>query len=177
MDVKDESQFPWMRDEKMLIEEAMKAGKRVVGICLGAQILAGVLGARVYKNPHKEIGWLPIRWTPAAKASPFFQHMPQEHIVFHWHGDTFDLPSGALHLASSVARPHQAYSFGDNVLGLQFHMEVKPEDVKRMVHVFADELIERPYIQSSKKILDSTSMCQQMNDDLFAMLDAFMLGE
>ena len=176
MGANDDHLYAWMRLEKKLIEASIKAGKKVIGICLGSQFLADVLGAPVYKNSQKEIGWFPIEWTKNARSSPLFQHMPQQQLVFHWHGDTHDLPSGARHLASSAVCQNQAYQFGENVLGFQFHLEVKPENIQFMMQQFIDELIEAPYIQSAKEIEAHTRLCPDMNKAFFATLDAFLLG-
>ena len=177
MGAKDDHLYPWMRPEKQLIEAAITAGKKVVGICLGAQFLADVLGARVYANGHKEIGWFPITWSNSARQSPLFRHMPKQQTVFHWHGDTFDLPAGARRLASSAACPNQAWQYGDNVLAFQFHLEVKPENVRLMTKRFADELVEASFIQTAEEILAETQFCHSMNDTMFETLNEFILGE
>src|SRR5205823_5670297 len=125
MSVNDD--LPYLRQEQGFIAQAIAGGKPVLGICLGAQLIAGTLGARVYRNPVKEIGWYPIRLEDAAADDCLFRELPPEHIVFHWHGETFDLPAAAVPLASSAACRHQAYRVGSNVYGLQFHLEVAPE--------------------------------------------------
>ena len=118
----EESTYPWLRTEKRWIERAITAGKPIVGICLGAQVLASVLGARVFPHRHKEIGWHPVVPTTAGLASSWMQFADGgPFMAFHWHGDTFDLPPGAVHLARSEACEHQAFSYGDHVLGLQEH--------------------------------------------------------
>ena len=175
MGAKDDHLYPWMRPEKQLIEAAITAGKKIVGICLGAQFLADVLSARVYPNGHKEIGWFPITWTEAARQSLLFSPLPKEQTVFHWHGDTFDLPAGARHLASSAACPNQAWQYGANVLAFQFHLEVKPENVKLMTERFAEELVGAPFIQSAAEMLAGTSFCRSMNEAMFETLDKFIL--
>jgi GMP synthase-like glutamine amidotransferase len=116
--------LPYLRRELDLIVEAVALGKPLLGVCLGSQLIAKALGARVYANRVKEIGWYPVYWTDAA-AEDLRLSTPE--IVFHWHGETFDLPPGAELLAYSVACPHQAYRVGKNVYGFQFHLEVTPE--------------------------------------------------
>ena len=116
-----------------LIERAATAGKPVLGVCLGAQLVAKALGARVYRNPVKEIGWYPITWTEAAGHDALLTGLAGEETVFHWHGETFDLPAGAEWLASSVACRHQAFRVGDSAYGLQFHLEVTPEMISDWV--------------------------------------------
>src|SRR5690606_32591469 len=114
---------PWMKEEKKLIEKAILKGKRVIGICLGAQLIADVLGARVFPNKEKEIGWFPIELTEEGQKSPFFAGFNKTETVFHWHGDTFEIPKGAEHIASSKVCENQAFLFDHKVLGLQFHLE------------------------------------------------------
>jgi GMP synthase (glutamine-hydrolysing) len=117
----------WLRLEESYIVRAISSGVPVLGICLGAQLLAKCLGARVYPMPHKEIGWYPVRLTEAGRQDPLLEPLASEEISFHWHGETFDLPEGAAHLATSSLCPHQAFRHGDNLYGLQFHPEVTPE--------------------------------------------------
>jgi GMP synthase (glutamine-hydrolysing) len=119
--------LPYLRAELALIERAAQAGTPVLGVCLGAQLIAKALGARVYRNRVKEIGWFPVSWTPAAASDPLFAGLSDAETVFHWHSETFDLPPGAELLARSEACSHQAFRVGANVYGLQFHLEVTPE--------------------------------------------------
>lgn len=115
----------YIRRELQLIEQFLAAGKAVVGICLGAQLIAKAAGARVYRNSVKEIGWAPVFWTEAGQRDPLFAGLNQPENVFHWHGETFDLPAGAEWLAYSEACRHQAIRVG-TAYGLQFHLEVTP---------------------------------------------------
>ena len=103
MSVHDEEQFPWLSEEKQFIRKAVEAGKTVLGICLGSQLISSALGARVYQNKNKEIGWFDIELTPFVQSDHLFSDMGSALKVFHWHGDTFDLPENAIHLASSEA--------------------------------------------------------------------------
>ena len=125
--------LPYLRAELALIEQAAQAGTPVLGVCLGAQLIAKALGARVYRNPVKEIGWFPVWWTPAAASDPLFTGLSAPETVFHWHGETFDLPPAAEWLARSEACAHQAFRVGTNVYGLQFHLEVAPEMISDWV--------------------------------------------
>ena len=125
MSVNDD--LPYIRQELRLIEQAVARDKPVLGVCLGAQLIARALGGRVYKNPVKEIGWFAVRFTEAARADRLFAGLDGPELVFHWHGETFDLPAGAELLALSGGCRHQAYRMGENVYGLQFHLEVTPE--------------------------------------------------
>jgi GMP synthase (glutamine-hydrolysing) len=119
--------LPGLAAELGLIEEALKAGMPVLGICLGSQLIAKALGARVYRNGEKEIGWAPVYFTEAGQADALFQGMGESRTFLHWHGETFDLPAGAEWLAYSDKCRHQAYRYGGNVYGLQFHPEVTAE--------------------------------------------------
>jgi len=117
----------YIRREIDLIEAAIAQNRPVLGICLGAQLIAKALGAPVYRNAVKEIGWFPVSWTEEAGRDGLFTGLTQPEIVFHWHGETFDLPPGASRLAASEACRNQAFRFRENVYGLQFHLEVMPE--------------------------------------------------
>lgn len=114
----------YLKQESDLIVQAVERRQPVLGICLGSQLIARALGGRVYRNPQKEIGWFDIRLTEAASNDPLFSGVNSSETVFHWHGETFDLPPGATHLAYSDACRNQAFRFGPNVYGLQFHLEV-----------------------------------------------------
>ena len=126
MNVDDVNQYPFLLPEIQLIEKVLSEKKPILGICLGAQLIAKSLGARVFPNKHREVGWHPISLTSAAKADPFFSHLPDPLTVLHWHGDTFDLPAGAVHLARSVKCENQAFRWGESVYALQFHLEATP---------------------------------------------------
>ena len=130
--------FPWLVSEKQFIREAIRSGKPVLGICLGAQLIASAMGAGVYRNPLKEIGWFPIRGISSNDSSVFC--FPPSMIVFHWHGETFDLPPGATRLAKSDGCENQAFQFGQSVIGLQFHLETTPLAAREMVLNCRNEL-------------------------------------
>jgi GMP synthase (glutamine-hydrolysing) len=163
MGVMDEAEFPWLAQEKQLIAQAIRQRKVVLGICLGAQLIASASGARVYRNSHKEIGWMPIELTEAGKSHPLFRNLPGRLEVFHWHGDTFDLPKGAVHLASSAACRHQAFAIDERVLGLQFHLESTPQGIDALIAHCGDELIESPYIQSAAEMRTKVGSCSVIN--------------
>lgn len=150
MSVNDEEELPWLRQEKRFIAGAIADGKAVLGICLGAQLIASALGARVYPGPEKEIGWFPILAEPASPGTFAF---PASVKVFHWHGETFDLPAGAVRLAASVACRNQAFQLGALVIGLQFHLETTPESAAAILANCADELLaNQPYIQPASAL-------------------------
>jgi GMP synthase-like glutamine amidotransferase len=151
MSVNDEAGHPWLIAEKRLVRDAIDTGRAVVGVCLGAQVIASALGCRVYRNEAREIGWFPVSATPAAAAGSL--RWPDELAVFHWHGETFDLPSGAVRLASSEGCLNQAFQIGDRVVGLQFHLEATPETVAAMVEHCRHELTPDRYVQSEQELL------------------------
>ena len=142
---------PWLKSEKRVIRDAVAAGKRVLGVCLGAQLIADALGGKVYQNAEREIGWFPITAVPEGKGSAL--EFPQETSVFHWHGDTFSLPPGGVWLARSEACEHQAFAVGERVLGLQFHLEMTPDDVARIAKECADELTPSRFVQPAEVII------------------------
>jgi GMP synthase-like glutamine amidotransferase len=149
MSVNDEDMLPWLAPEKQFIRDAVALEIPILGICLGAQLIAGAMGARVYQNPVKEIGWFPIRAvsTPVGNLC-----LPQECIAFHWHGETFDLPEGAVHLAKSDGCENQAFQLNRNVIGLQFHLETTLHSASSLLENCRDEIIADPYIQSEKEL-------------------------
>lgn len=152
MGVNDESDYPWLAAEKQLIKQATSAGKRVLGICLGAQLIAAALGAKVAKNTHREIGWFAVEPTKAAANTPWQAIFASNPEVFHWHGDTFTLPQDATHLASSEACQHQAFAIGTKVLGLQFHLETTETSAEALLKHCADELDGSQWVQDADTI-------------------------
>lgn len=142
MSVNDEAKLPWLCDEKRLIGEAVRAGKPYYGACLGVQLLAASLGAPVFRGPSPEVGLLPVTLTKAAAADPVFRDAPQELLAFQWHGDTFELPQGAILLASSPLYPNQAFRWGKCAYGVQFHLEVSRAMAEQWLEVpaYADAL-------------------------------------
>lgn len=152
MSVNDEERYPWLVKEKQFIRNAIALGRPVLGICLGAQLIASALGSRVYRNATPEIGWFPVQ--AVADELPTFDFPPAAE-VFHWHGETFDLPPGAIHLARSAACEHQAFQWGNSVIGLQFHLETTPQSACDLVAHCADELVAGPYVQSEAEILSA----------------------
>jgi len=165
MSVNDEETLPWLRIEKDLIAGAIAGGKAVLGICLGAQLIASALGARVYSGSEKEIGWFPIFGVEGAggKRDVGDRLGAVDGLgaaiaggateVFHWHGETFDLPPGAVRFASSPVTPNQAFRIGERVIGLQFHLETTPESAEALIAHCGDELTgSGRYIQSAEAI-------------------------
>jgi len=154
MSVNDEEQFPWLVAEKQYVRAAIESGKPVLGICLGAQLIANSLGAKVYRNPVPEIGWFPATSVESPGRSGFC--FPSSFMPFHWHGLTFDLPSGAIHLARSSACEHQAFQIGSSVIGLQFHLETTPESARQIVSHCRDELVQSEFVQTEEELLSAS---------------------
>ena len=157
MGIYDEKQFPWLVEEKKFIEWAIKRDKGILGICLGSQLIADVLGAKVYRNKFKEIGWYPVQLTEGGKESSVFGFLPDNFNVFHWHGDTYDLPKGAVHIAKSKACENQAFQLGTSIVGLQFHMELTPSNTRELIHHCSEDLTAGPFVQSADDIIESNS--------------------
>lgn len=171
MSVHDESRYPWMSAEKRLIREAIGAGRIMLGICLGAQFVAEALGAEVTVGRHKEIGWWPVTWSPDASRL-FGAALPPRSDVFHWHGETFDLPAGAIRLASSQPCANQAFQFGDRIVGLQFHLEVTRPGVEALVSACRDEVVPGPYVQAAEDLVAANGHFATCHGLLDGLLDA-----
>jgi GMP synthase (glutamine-hydrolysing) len=140
MGVYEAAEFPHLAVEQRLIERALAANVPILGVCLGSQLLAATLGARVYPGPAKEIGFFDVVVATGASKDPLFGAVPERFPALHWHGDVFDLPSGATHLARSEMTENQAFRFGENAYGLLFHLEVTAAQVEGMTKAFADEV-------------------------------------
>jgi GMP synthase-like glutamine amidotransferase len=172
MNVYQENEHPWLRPEKAFITQAIEAGKTVLGICLGAQLIADVLGAQVHQGKHQEIGWFPIELTEEAKRSEIFGFLPGRLTVFHWHGDTFGLPPGAVRLARSEGCENQAFLYQRRVIGLQFHFESTPESVREIVQNCGHEIVPARFAQDAQSMLAArTARFTRINTALFGILD------
>lgn len=142
MGVYDHPRYPFLLDEMHLIERACQEENPVLGVCLGSQLLAAALGATVTKGGGKEIGWHTVTLTKSAASDPLWAGTEPSFTAYHWHGDIFELPRGAVSLASSALTECQGFRFAQNAYGFLFHMEVTVEIVQEMVRIFNDELIE-----------------------------------
>lgn len=177
MSVNDETKYPWLVEEKEFIRKSIKKGKTVIGICLGSQLIAEVLGAKVYPNKQEEIGWFDIKQTESANKLSVLENFEEIFPVFHWHGDTFDLPDTSTHLFRSEVCENQAFLYHENVLGLQFHFEITVNTLKEMVVKGASELIENETIQSADEILNQKNYIENNNLKMFHLLDYFWKNE
>jgi len=150
MSAHEETDYPFLRWEKTIIRAAIGEGVPILGICLGAQLIAAALGTPVYHGRVREIGWSPISITPHGQVDSLLGYLPETATVFQWHGDGFDLPSGALRLASSVHYENQAFRLGRAVYGLQFHLEVTPRMIERWIDERSKELAQAAYVSPEK---------------------------
>ena len=140
-------------------------------MCLGAQLIADLLGSKVYHGEHKEIGWFPIELTAEGRSSRLFNSLPEGFKAFHWHGDTFDLPAGATHLAKSAGCEQQAFLYNDRVLGLQFHVESTVESVQSLVNNCANDITHGTYVQGADHLLTETPKnCAKLHEPLEGVL-------
>jgi GMP synthase-like glutamine amidotransferase len=169
MSVHDEAEQRWLVAEKRFIDRAIAARVRILGICLGAQLLADRLGASVTRMAHKEIGWFPIR--RAAGASPFAGLIPDGACVFHWHGEAFDAPHGSSPIAASEACANQGFSIGDRILALQFHLEMTRDGAAAIIDHCGGELRARPTVQSAGTILAEPGRFETTHPIMAALLD------
>jgi GMP synthase-like glutamine amidotransferase len=172
MNIYEYQRHPWLHGEKQLIRAAVDAGKRVLGVCLGAQLLADTLGGPVTRNADSEIGWFPLSLSAAGRESPLFADLPRDFTGFHWHGDTYALPPGAECLATSEACAQQAFALGTQVLGLQFHLEVTRANAEEWFRH------ERPaaarYVQTPEYILAQQGSFEENNRWMQAILGRFL---
>ncbi|MDR0780284.1 MAG: gamma-glutamyl-gamma-aminobutyrate hydrolase family protein [Pseudomonadales bacterium] len=172
MRVHDTARHPWLVDELALIRAAIDANKRVLGICLGAQLIAKALGGEVKPNGCREIGWFPITREADATRSPVAAALPPTCDVFHWHSDTFTLPQGATLLASSMASGNQAFLYGERVVGLQFHLETTFETARCLIDHAGDELDGSRWVQSAAQLLGTPTRFATINKLMSQVLDA-----
>jgi GMP synthase-like glutamine amidotransferase len=173
MNIYQHRDYPWLPEEKQFIERAIKLGIGVFGVCLGAQLIADVLGAKVTQNTQIEIGWFDVTRTPEAAGSPIAKALPERFRAFHWHADTFEIPSGATRLAQSEACANQAFSYAQHVLAMQCHLDYSAESIEKMLAHCANELVEAPFIQDREQIAAHSAETQNTREHLFALLDAF----
>lgn len=171
MNVYEEEMHPWLAPEKDLIRRAIDGGKVVLGICLGAQLIADVLGGRVRPNGEREIGWHTVALTPAGSKSDLFGLLPESFVPLSWHGDTFDIPPGAVRMAESEACENQAFQSG-RAIGLQFHLEATAEGIENLIRNCSDELAGGGrFVQTAVEILAGFDAIPEMNGLMERFLD------
>jgi GMP synthase-like glutamine amidotransferase len=170
MSVNDEHLLPWLTTEKKFVKEAISKGKIVVGICLGAQLIASVFGAKVKLNIQKEIGWFPVKFndTECKRLSlPFSGEL----MTFHWHGETFDLPEGSVLLASSQVCKNQAFAIGNSVFGFQFHLEANKYSIDRLIFNCESEIDSSLFVQNKEKMISQLHFIDSANSVMEAFLN------
>jgi len=173
MSVHDTDMFSWLAGEKIFIKNAVSSGKVVIGICLGAQLIAESLGSRVYRNEAREIGWFPVTRIPDKTDSGLLNKFDYSETVFHWHGETFEIPYGASHEFSSDACRNQGFIYGQKVLGLQFHVELTDPLLEGMISNGKDELLPGEYIQNAEQLLVGAVNIKKTVKLMFSILDEF----
>ncbi|WP_315794597.1 type 1 glutamine amidotransferase [Paenibacillus sp. BIC5C1] len=175
MSVYQENEYPWLIQEKAFVSEAIQMGKKVLGICLGAQMIAEILGGTVISNGEKkEIGWHQVQ--RKRDYHPWLTHVPEQFTSFTWHGDTFSLPEGARLLMYSEACEHQAFAYGEHVLGLQFHLESTTQCIEQMLSRWSHELIDLPFIQKDFVIREGMVHSENSQMLLWGILDQIALN-
>ncbi len=150
MNVYEEDRYPFLKHEDLFVKEAIQRGKRILGVCLGAQLIAKALGAKVYKAPVKEIGWYEVTLTEEGAKDPLFSFFSKSFPAFQWHGDTFDLPSAGKLIATSSPVRNQAFRYGENAYGLQFHLEVIETMIQDWMNEYEKEFGEGEHPRFSK---------------------------
>ena len=172
MNIYEYDAYPWLKAEKALIGEAIAAGKHVLGICLGSQLIADVLGGPVTRNAHTEIGWFPVVLNPAGRGSRFFAGFPERFTAFHWHGDTFSIPPGAANLMASAACTHQALAYGERVVGIQYHLEVTAANAREWF--LQERPPPSPFVQAPDAILDDLEAFATNNRLMVRLLENWL---
>ena len=172
MGVEDIEQYPWLVPEREFIQQSIEAGKHILGICLGAQLIARACGAEVFKNNQREIGWFKIAIDKQNLPAVMRDVFPASAEVFHWHGDTFEIPRGACHFATSEACSNQGFILNEKVIGLQFHIETTEESAALLIKNCGNELDGSTYVQSEAEILADSNRFKQINQLLFRMLES-----
>ena len=163
MNIYQYDEYPWLRDEKDAIARALERGKTVLGICLGAQVIADVLGAETSINHEKEIGWFPVEYHDEILEHPAFNNFQKEQTVFHWHGDTFDIPYGSLEVAQSAGCKNQGFLYGEKVLGIQFHLETTETSARALIQHSLADITSGIYVQQPEYILTQSHLFNQIN--------------
>lgn len=170
MSVDEEDRYPWLKIEKEFIAQAIQEKKYIIGICLGAQLIADVLGATVKRNLRTEIGWFPVYKVNGSR-SMISRILPDEFVAFHWHGDTFDIPNGAVRIALSEACNNQAFVYSDRIFGLQFHIESTEKSIEDLILNCGQQINKERFVQTSKEIKENYHHINGINKIMGRLMD------
>ncbi|MBN1182612.1 MAG: type 1 glutamine amidotransferase [Bacteroidales bacterium] len=173
MSVNDEERYPWLKAEKQFIKKCIDSNKKVLGVCLGSQLIAAALGSKIYKNTYSEIGWFNVWLLKVNNEKSPFANLPGRFCTFHWHGDTFDLPAGCTRYASSEVTPNQAFMYKDIALALQFHMEFDAKTIKEMIQAWPEDFDGSKYVQDSEFIINNLHRIEDNRKYLNTILEDF----
>jgi len=174
MGVNDSAEFPWIADEIEFIKKVIHSGKIVIGICLGSQLVAKALGARVYKNMEQEIGFLPVYFNKSALNDSIFRHFPAELTVMHMHFDVFEIPSGATAMANSAVTLCQAFRYMKNVFAFQFHFEITESNAPVFIREITPEIVPGRHVQTTDEMLSQILCCRNNNQIFNNILDSIL---
>ena len=170
MNIYTEKEHPWLVSEKAYIKKAISAGKIVIGFCLGAQLIADALGQKVYPGLNKEIGWWPVRICRESGLPAVVDVLPDEFTTFHWHGETFDIPDGAIRFAESDAFPNQGFVYGNNVWALQFHPEMMLDGIEKLAENCTGDLTDGAFVQNAALLREGCIIHGNKANNLLALL-------
>lgn len=171
MSVNDEASLPWLAPEKRAVREAIESGVPTLGVCLGSQIIASCLGAAVRSRDELEVGWYPVH---AVRDEPLAKALAEPPRVMHWHGEQWDLPTGARLLVSSEGCDHQAFAIDDHVLGVQYHLEMEPEGVKELIHHCPEDLAPGPWVDTIDQLLQTRACFEASHAALETVVDEWI---
>jgi len=172
MGIYDEAKHPWLNAEKLFIKQAIESNKIVLGICLGAQLIADAQGAKVCQNKHREIGWFNISRSPEVDGTVLSEVIPDQMEAFHWHSDTFDMPQGAKAIAASEACQNQGFIINNRIVGFQFHLETTLQSAKALINNCRNELDKSQYVQTESEILSDNQRFTNINQVMCSVLEA-----
>ena len=175
MNIYDSENYPWLDAEKSFLRLCIEQGKKILGICLGAQLLADVLGTDIYPCNSKEIGWFPLTIEKEVCSNFIFRQLPETFTAFHWHGETFNITEGARRIGSSEACINQGFILNEQVLAFQFHLEITPDLVKQLIRHGRNELDNSPFVQEESLLIKGLSNRHNNRKILFSMLDVFFV--
>jgi GMP synthase-like glutamine amidotransferase len=178
MSVYQEEEYSWLKPEKKFVRKVLESGKPVLGSCFGGQMIADVLGGKVTRNQYKEIGWHKVRSVEGKDQKDVRNlRLPScmypEFTGFMWHGDTFEIPIGAMKLFETEACPNQGFVYNGNVLGLQFHPEADRQWIRNLIKTSGHELVPGKYIQSEKEIYNQENYFESSTNLAFSLMDWF----